>query len=136
MEDPQSVQVTLNVNESIVPNEIIVPIDIKPGSKRNVINPRSHGAVWVAVFSDRSTGFNPRDIDVTSVRFGPEEAEPLRYKWRDVNKDRIHDLILRFNIPDTGIVCGDTEAVLIGKTLEGVQITGLDLTRTVGCKRK
>jgi hypothetical protein len=127
MEDPQSVQVTLNVNE------VIVPIDIIPGNNRNAINPRSHGSVLVAVLSDRSTGFNPRNIDVTSVNFGPEEAEPLRYEWRDVNQDGVHDLVLCFNILDTGIVCGDTEAVLIGKTLEGVHITGLELIRTVGC---
>jgi len=133
MADPQFVQITLTVAES---NDIIVPIDIKPGNNRNTINPRAHGSVWVAVLSDRSTGFNPRDIDVTSLRFGPEEAEPLRCKWRDVNKDNIDDLVLRFNIPDTGIVCGDTEAILIGKTLAGVQITGLDLTRTVGCRGK
>jgi len=29
-----------------------VDIDIKPGDKRNIINPRARGGIWVAVLSD------------------------------------------------------------------------------------
>lgn len=112
----------------------VVPIDIKPGNKRNVINPRSRGGIWVAVLSDDE--FDPRQIKVRTVRFGPDEAKATRYYVRDVNRDGLGDLLLRFKIPQTGIACGDKEATLTGETFGGQSITGTDSIKTVGCRKK
>ena len=51
----------------------------------------------------------------------------------DVNRDRHVDLKLHFNTQDTGIACGDTEAVLAGQRVDGMWFEGTDAFETVGC---
>jgi predicted outer membrane repeat protein len=116
-----------------------VGIDIKPGNKRNVINTRSKGGVWVAILSDTNAGspFDPSSqVDIRTVEFGPDGAKAKRYKVKDINKDGLGDLLLRFKIPETGISCGDTDATLTGETFDGQSFTGTDFIKTVGCKPK
>ncbi len=108
-----------------------VAIDIRPGNDRNVINPRSNGGIWVAVLSD--TGFDALDVDRDSVRFGPGEAPALRSGVRDVDLDGTTDLLLRFEVAEAGIECGDTEVSLSGQTHDGRAIAGEDTIQTVGC---
>ena len=114
------------------PEPLVIDIDIKPGNKRNVINPRARGGIWVAALS--SSEFDAREIDASTVRFGPNEAKVIQNRVRDVNRDGLDDLKLYFRIPQTGIACGDTEATLIGGTLDGQRIIGSDSIRTVGCR--
>ncbi len=111
-----------------------VAIDIKPGNKRNVLNPRSRGGVWVAVLSDAETPFDALQIDAATVAFGPAEASAIRFRVQDVNRDGLADLVLRFRIPATGIACGDTEATLTGQTHGGESFSGTDAVQTVGCR--
>ena len=119
-----------------------VDVDIKPygpPTKPNKINLRSRHSVWVAVLSDTSldTPFDPTSqVDLETVRFGPEEAIPKRYKVRDTNRDGIGDLLMKFRIMEAGIACGDTEATLTGNTFNGQRIAGTDSIKTVGCKYK
>ena len=113
-----------------------IAIDIKPGNKRNVINPRANGGIWVAILSDTNadSSFDPlSQVDVPTVEFGPDGAKALRYEVKDKNKDGLADLMLRFKIPETGIACGDTEATLKGSTFGGQEIAGTDSIKTVGC---
>jgi hypothetical protein len=112
----------------------LVTIDIKPGNKRNKLNPRSRGKIWAAVLSNTDTPFDPLQIKIRSVRFGPDGAKPNRHKVKDINRDGLGDLLLRFKIRRTGIKCGDTEATLTGKTFDGQAITGTDAIRTVRCR--
>jgi YVTN family beta-propeller protein len=114
------------------PISLNVSIDIKPGNEDNIINPRSSGGIWVVVLSDNE--FDPLQIDVTTVGFGPDGAKAVRHKTKDINNDGFGDLLLQFSIPDTGIRCGDGEASLQGKTFEGQNIAGTDYLRTVSCK--
>lgn len=117
---------------------INVLIDIKPGNKQNVMNPRANGGVWVAILSetDSASPFDPSSqVDIPTVEFGPEGANAVRDKVKDINKDGLVDLLLRFKIPETGITCGDTEATLIGETFDGQSFTGTDSVKTVGCKK-
>ena len=116
-----------------------VHIDIKPHHKRNKINPRSRGRIWVAILSDTGpeSPFDPLSlVDIPTVEFGPDGAKAKRYKVKDINKDGLGDLLLRFKIRKTGIACRDTEATLIGKTFDGLSFTGTDSIKTVGCKPK
>lgn len=73
-------------------------------------------------------------IDIPTVEFGPDGAKARLYKVRDINKDRLGDLLLGFKIRRTGIACGDTEATLTGETYDGLSFTGSDSIKTVGCK--
>jgi hypothetical protein len=114
----------------------LVDIDIKPGDRRNVVNPRAKGGIWVAVHSDTLLPFDPLQIDIPRVQFGPEGVKAIRYRVKDVNKDGIEDLILRFRIRDSGIGCGDTKAKLKGRTFDGQRFRGKDAVKTVGCEVK
>ena len=63
-------------------------------------------------------------------------APPLRWAVEDVDSDTDWDLVLKFKTQETDIACGDTEATLTGKTMDGVDIAGTDTLRTAGCKKK
>ena len=129
------VAVHIPEGEAVFPisSEIGVAIDIRPGNKRNKINRRSKGSIWVAVLS--SSEFDPMEIEIPTVRFGPNGTEALRHRVKDVNKDGLSDLMLKFKIPQTGISCGDTEASLSGVTFSGQKITGTDAVNIGGCKK-
>lgn len=109
-----------------------VTIDIKPGSNINPINPGSKGKLTIAILTTED--FDASTVDASTVRFGPGAAVPVNYRLEDVDDDGDWDLALKFNTQETGIACGDTEASLTGQTIDGVQITGVDSIKTVGCK--
>lgn len=118
---------------------IEVDIDIKPGSFPNSINPNSKGVIAVAILG--SDILNVRDVDVTTLKFGPDEASPAHdltdsvvYEEhiQDVDGDQIEDLVSHYRTQDTGIVPGDTSATLTGQTTGGIPISGTDSVRTVG----
>jgi hypothetical protein len=109
-----------------------VPIDIKPGSFPNSINPRSRGVIPVALLG--SVEFDVTDVDVMTLRFGPDEAAPRhRPHLQDTNFDGQMDLVIHFRTQETGIHCADVEATLSGILQNGQAIEGTDSVRTVGC---
>jgi hypothetical protein len=114
-----------------------VEIDIRPNS----INPRSRGVTPVVLLG--SEDFSVEDIDVTTLRFGRDQAAPahdLTDEWtyndhlEDVNLDGHMDLVAHFRMQDTGIACGDEAVTLTGSLLSGQSIEGTDSIRTVGCR--
>ena len=118
---------------------ITVALDIKPGSTKNHINPKSNEKIAVAILStspddDTAEPFDATTIDARSVRFGPKGAKAKTKKVKDVNHDGASDLILYFKTQATGIQCGDTSAELTGETLDGQAITGTDTIKTVGLR--
>ena len=118
---------------SAVPVNPTVTIDIKPGSDPNSVNPRSKGVVPVAVLG--STDFDATQIDYSTVTFGPDGASPAHDGHvEDVNDDGYPDMVFHFKTRDTGIICGDTKATLMGDTFDGLSVTGTDTVKTVGCK--
>jgi hypothetical protein len=110
------------------------PIDIKPGSFPNSINPRSRGKTPVAILT--TGNFDATTANPTTLRFGPTgtEAAPVRSALSDVDGDGDIDLILHFSTQATRIKCGDVSALLTGKTFGGQAIQGSDSIATVGCK--
>lgn len=114
--------------------QILVPVDIKPGSDPNSINPRNKGVIPVAILTTDT--FDATTVDPLSVEFGPNGATEAHGKGNieDADGDGDSDLVLHFNTQDTGIQYGDTEATLTGKTLDGQAIEGIDSINTVGCK--
>jgi hypothetical protein len=118
------------------PPFIEVDIDIRPWSPWNFINLKSWGKIPVAILS--SENFDATTVDPGTVCFGdaevPEERDctvAYRRGFRyDINYDDRPDLILLFNIRETGIDYGDTQACLDGETLDGQSIQGCTEIRT------
>lgn len=120
---------------AIVPQNILeVIIDIRPKSDANKINPNSKGKVAVAIVSTNE--FDAANVDLNTVRFGATgtEASPVVIAKRDFDRDKDRDLVLRFEIRETGIECGDTFASLTGQTLDGIPILGSAPIQTVHCR--
>ena len=82
-------------------------------------------------------GFDATTVDPYTVRFGATgtEAAPVHVARRDVDGDGDRDMVVRFQIQDTGIKCGDTSAVLTGQTSQGLSIIGSSPIKTVQCKQ-
>ena len=111
-----------------------VDIDIKPGGDPNSINPNSDGVVPAAILTTDT--FDAAQVDPLTVAFGPNGATESdgQSHIQDVDDDGDMDLVLHFNIQDTGIQCGDTEASLTGETFSGDAIEGTDTVKTAGCE--
>ncbi len=116
-----------------------VDIDIKPGSDPNSINLKSKGVVPVAILG--SAIFDVTDVDVTTLMFGPGNAEPVHDltdsivyadHLQDVNLDGYLDLVCHFKTQELGLVAGSTEATLSGETYDGVIVYGTDSVNIVG----
>lgn len=113
---------------------IEMTIDIKPGSWPNSINLRNGGLITVAVLSTE-------DMDATTVRtrvarFGPAGAA-IAHKsghFEDVNLDGLMDLVMHFNVDQSGIECGAESAELRSSNEVGLSVRGADGVRTVACK--
>ena len=125
-----------------IPTSLDVEIDIKPRRDPNFIRPSSRRLIPVALLG--SDEFDVRDTHVTTLAFGPDEAAPvfdLTNPWiywlfhRDVNRDGKKDLLSFYRTRQTGIARGDTEACLVGDTLDGTPIEGCDAIRTMGWRR-
>jgi len=110
-----------------------VVIDIKPGSRKNRIKPRSRRFIPVAILG--SDDFLALQTIISTVRFGPDGAKaiPWLYFAHDINHDGFSDLILFFKTRNTGIECGNTEATIVGETHLGVTFVGTDSIKTVRC---
>lgn len=111
----------------------LVSIDIKPGSTPNAIALNSRGVIPVAVMT--TDDFDATTVDPLSIEFGPEGAKEAHERGHieDADGDGDLDMVLHFRIQKTGIQCGDIEAGLTGKTIEGQDIAGTDAIQTVGC---
>jgi hypothetical protein len=87
--------------------------------------------VEVAIWGD--SGFDVTSVNCQSLGFGPAQASALECEIEDENGDGFDDMVAEFIINDTGIACGDTDATLVGQTLEGTDIIGIDKVTTIGC---
>ena len=108
---------------------IQVAIDIKPGHRRNKVNPSCAGTIEVAILS--SATFDAVDeVEPASLTFGRTGDEESLFrcgsKGKKVNRDRLRDLVCRFNGAAAGFQVGDTEGILKGETVTGTPIEGRD----------
>ena len=121
---------------TVTPTGVAVVIDIKPGSERNPVNPKSEGVLPVAVFS--SDTFDATDIDPSTVYLaGASVAQnPDDQRWmieeKDENGDGLMDVRLHFDTEgiDPSQFVGDY-AVLTGSTYGGIAFQGSDFVTIV-----
>jgi hypothetical protein len=112
----------------------IRPIDITSNNNSDhAIKLMQEKYIKVAILGDET--FDALQVDFGTVKFGSTgvEASPIRSKVDDYNDDGFSDVMLTFNVADTGISCEDTEAVLTGNTYTEptVTIKGTDNLPTV-----
>ena len=114
---------------------MLASVDIRPKKDANRINPNSDKDINVAIFS--VNGFDATSVDPNTVRFGATgmEAAPISGAIRDVDGNGHFDMVLRFQIQDTRVKCGDTSASLSGKTFTGVSFIGSSPIQTVQCRK-
>lgn len=131
--DTNDVSVLLNTTATAVD----VLVAIKPGTGSNPINPRASGVIPVPILSTAS--FDSTSVDPASVCFWDADDRSQRDcteahgtgHVQDVNGDRRLDLLLHFDVAETGIDPDDTTACLTAKTFVGVDVEGCDLITTV-----
>lgn len=74
-------------------------------------------------------------MDSSTARFGPGRASLFHGGHvEDINNDDFLDMLLHFNIEDSGLACDDTEATLSGETFGGDSFAVTDSFRTAGCR--
>ena len=114
---------------------MLVSVDIRPKKDANRINPSSTKDINVAIFS--VDGFDATTVNANTVRFGATgiEAAPIHVALRDIDGDGHLDMVVRFQIQDTGIKCGDTSAFLAGQISGGPSFIGSSPLTTVQCKK-
>jgi hypothetical protein len=113
---------------------LLVPIDIKPGSGINPVNPFSNGLIPVAILGTDS--FDAANIDANTLAFGPNEAAPSHWHHThlddiDGDGDGFEDLIAHFRTAETGLAVGALGACVSGQTLDGTPFEGCDGVRIV-----
>ena len=116
---------------------LIVDIDIKPDSDVNPINLRSRGLLPVCVFSSET--FDATRIDpATCVLAGAPVAvrtKQLQFMAHpeDIDGDGLADMMLHFETQQLDPnQLQDDYAVLVGSTLEGQDVVGMDEITLVG----
>jgi hypothetical protein len=110
-------------------NETILAlvVDVKPGSPKNSVNPRSKGVVPVAILGSESVSV--LQIDPSTLAFGPAGAAPAHRQGghlREVNGDGIEDLVSHYRTVDSGIQRGDREVCVAGELFDGTPFLGCD----------
>jgi hypothetical protein len=115
------------------PLALTVVIDIRPRSRTSLINPKSPGTIPVAIVT--TTTVDATTVNPATVRFGATgtEAAPVQALLTDVNGDGHLDLLLRFDILQTGISSATLSASLTGQTFSQQAIKGSASIHTVGC---
>lgn len=106
-----------------------VRLDIRPLLRPNLINLQSHGVLLAAVLGSSDvnvTLINPNTVTLAGAPIARLPRGRLLYSFLDINFDRRLDLVMTFNIQDLELEETDTEAVLLGKTLSGTKIRGVD----------
>jgi len=124
-----------NAAEDSVQVFLPVRVDIKPGAVPNSINITPGGEVSVAVL--RTADFDPEAINFATVCFGDADDPAQRdctekhgkAHFVDVNKDKVKDMVLHYEVEQTGIDLDDTTACLIGTTFGGIGVYGCDTVR-------
>jgi hypothetical protein len=112
-------------------------ININPGNSGNRLELGSQETVVVAILG--SAEFDVAQLDAESLAFGPDGAAPIAGtpedpfpRIEDVNEDEFDDLLVLFEVAETGVALGDTEVCVTGESAEGVSLAECDSVEVVG----
>jgi hypothetical protein len=110
---------------------IFVEIDVSPSRGINQVQLGSHQRVLVVILG--SEAIDVSRVDLESLYFGPNDAPNIPGTkpalLGDRNRDGFTDLLVRFDMGETGIAAGDTYVCLEGK-IYGERFLGCDTIET------
>ena len=112
--------------DTIQPMIVDIQIDIRPGSDRNPVNPKSKGVLPVAILGAQD--FDVHNIDLLSLELaGAKPRTPGQSgnigSFEDVNDDAMTDLVLHFDMDELNISDQTTELALEGLLNDGRVLT-------------
>jgi len=113
------------------PQIVAVEIDIRPFRVINRVQLGSHQRVLVVILGSETIDVS--QVDVESLAFGPDGAQSFPgikpAHLGDRNRDGFTDLLAHFDMDETGIAPGDTQACLTGE-IAGALFEGCDTIET------
>lgn len=139
---PSEIQAIYNAAENGVCKALNITIDVRPGDASISVNCEA-GLIDVAILSTKvsageSLDFDATTVDPLTVRFGKEGSEAAESHNRghvsDVDGDGDLDMILHFQLGQTGLACTDTNVTLTGKTNANQSFVSSDTIRRVATK--
>ncbi|MDG2051552.1 MAG: hypothetical protein P8M78_15465 [Myxococcota bacterium] len=116
----------------VLTREHTVGVDVWPGRSNRAVRLLRDRRMTVALWG--SADLDVRDVDLRSLRLGPDEAPArslrrarrFRRRGRDLNGDGYPDLRLRFHPRRSGLQSSDTEVCLTGRLHDGTALRGCD----------
>jgi len=115
--DGQADSAPSTVIVTVVPRPDI-EIDVLPGVYPNVIyKNRPNELIPVAILGSNSLSVS--DINLSSLRFGPNFAIAKSTEFRDVNGDGHTDLVGNYRVGDAGLGASSTKACIAGTVSDG-----------------
>ena len=119
----------------------LVDIDADAWNDPNEINPNDDYLITVGIYSTNSVmggtaSFDASQTDIATLRFGNDGAittDSVPFVV-DINNDSLNDIMVRFQMPETGTLCGDTSINISGSTYAGAELIGVDFITTIDCE--
>jgi CSLREA domain-containing protein len=121
----------------------LMEIDIQPGNDSNPIHSPGRRDLPVAILGSEIV--DVREVDLTTLAFGPETAAPvhdltqpnvLQNHLRDVNHDGFVDLLSHYGTQHTGISSDDLEACITGDLSIGARFEACDALLVISPNRR
>lgn len=116
---------------------LMIEVQVKPGEDSGPasINLRAQGVIPVALLG--SPDFDVEEIDLESLRAGPDAATPRPHpSFEDVNGSGHLDIVAHFPTAGLGLTAGSTELCVSGRTTGGTPFNGCDAIRSVSAGRR
>ncbi|MGI9308805.1 MAG: hypothetical protein ACR2P6_06065 [Gammaproteobacteria bacterium] len=118
--------------EKVVPSTVIM-LDVSPNDPDNKVYPNQSGQLPVAVLGGLT--FDATQVDPATVTFGLGEATPVDPPViSQVDGQHGDDATFKFAVPQTGILCNDTDVTISGETYAGEPIQGTDTIDATECE--
>jgi len=109
----------------------LAPMDIRPDSDENPLNPGATGRLPLALLS--APDLDATQVDTSTLRLGPggSRVEPPHVHVEDVDGDGLDDLKMQFPIPPIGATDGMDRLCMQGELPDGRAFEACDRVRVV-----